>query len=76
MKKIASTAIAVIFILAAVSCKSVNPKRKECNDACSANKKACYDRAKDKKGHIDASKKTKCDVDTKACSNDCARKYK
>jgi hypothetical protein len=75
MKKIVSTSIAALFIITVVSCKSVSPKRKACDDACNANKTGCYDRAKDKKGHIDAKKKTNCDVDSKACSNDCARKF-
>jgi hypothetical protein len=76
MKKIVPAAIAVLFVMSVMSCKSLNPKRKACDDACTANKTACYDRAKDKNGKIDAKKKTKCDVDTKACSNDCARKFK
>jgi len=76
MKKIVFTAIAALFMLTAVSCKSVSSERKSCDAACTANKTACYGRAKDKNGAIDAKKKTKCDVDTKACLNDCARKYK
>jgi len=76
MKKIIITSMAALFMITVVSCKSASPKRKACDDGCAANKTACYDRAKDKKGQIDARKKTKCDVDSKACSNDCARKFK
>ncbi len=76
MKKIVSTTVAALCIMTVASCTSVNPQRKSCEIACSANKTACYERAKDKKGNIDAKKKTKCDVDSKACSNDCARKFK
>ncbi len=76
MDKTVPTAIAAFFVLTAFSCTSMGPERKSCNAACSANKTACYERAKDRNGKIDPRKKTKCDVDTKACSNDCARKFK
>jgi hypothetical protein len=76
MRKISITMLAALCMITMVSCQSASPKRKACDDACVANKTGCYDRAKDKKGQIDAKKKTKCDVDSKACSNDCARKFK
>ena len=76
MKKIIFTMLVALFMITVVSCKSVSPKRKACDNGCVSNKNTCYNRAKDKKGHIDAKKKNKCDVDFKACFNDCARKFK
>jgi hypothetical protein len=76
MKKMVSTAVAVMLLITGIACTSVNPKRKTCEDECAMNKKACHERARDKKGDIDSKKKTKCNVDAKACSNDCARKFR
>lgn len=76
MKKIVSAAMAASMLIALVACTSVNQKRKTCEEDCAVNKKACYERAKDKTGHTDAKKKKRCDVDAKACTNDCARKFK
>ena len=76
MKKVVFTAMAALLLLAVAACTSVNQKRKTCEEECALNKKACHERAKDKKGDIDPKKKTKCNVDAKACTNDCARKFK
>jgi hypothetical protein len=75
MKKIFITAMAAVFMMGMISCKSVNVKREACDKGCETAKKECYNKSKDKKGNVDAKKKIVCDAAAKKCVDECAKKY-
>jgi len=73
MKKFIVTLVAAVFMVGLVSCKSVETKKKDCNNKCASDKTACIDKATDAKTKkVDAKKKADCEKNAKACADKCA----
>ncbi len=76
MKKVLIIAVAVLFTMGMISCKSVNVKRESCDKACETAKKQCVDKlAKDKQGKVNETKKAACDAVAQKCIDKCAKEY-
>ncbi|MBP7735172.1 MAG: hypothetical protein KA369_04290 [Spirochaetes bacterium] len=75
MKKVIMVALAGVFMISMMSCRSVNVKREACDNGCTKAKNECYEKAKDKKGNIPAAKKAACDATASKCIDKCAKEF-
>ncbi len=75
MKKITIIALAALFSISMMSCRSVNVKRQACDNGCVKAKNECYEKAKDKKGNIPAAKKAACDAAESKCIDKCRKEF-